>query len=559
MTPRAVLVGSMGAGKTTVGRLLAARLGVGFLDTDEEIERTAGKPVADIFVEDGEPAFRAQERDAVAAAVAGHDGVLALGGGAILDEGTRRLLAGHQVIFLKVGLSDAAERVGLGVSRPLLLGNVRGQIKRLLDERTPVYESVARHVVGTDGRTPAEIAEEILGLLGGQPGEALPDEALLDEVQPGDALPDDGPTSVIRVAGAAPYDVVVGHGVLDHVASILGESAQRVALVHAEPLAGIAERVADGLAAYEVLRVPLPDGEAAKTGAVAIEAWEALGAAGFTRSDVVVTVGGGATTDMGGFIAATWLRGVRVVHVPTTLLAMVDAAVGGKTGMNTGAGKNLVGSFHEPAGVVCDLDLLSTLPSAELVAGLGEVVKCGFIADPEILTVVDRDPAAVLDPASPALREVVERAIAVKAAVVAADLKETGGADGHPGREVLNYGHTMAHAVEKSTSYAVRHGEAVALGMVYVAELARRAGLIDDELASRHERALASVGLPVRWDGGSSGATFDDLVGVMRVDKKSRGSMLRFVVLHGLARPAILADPPEALLREAWEHLRSAS
>ncbi len=529
MTPRVVLTGSMGAGKTTVGRLLAERLGVGFLDTDDEIERVAGKAVSDIFVDDGEPAFRALEREAVAAALAGHEGVLALGGGAVLDEDTRRLLAGHPVVFLRVGLSDAAERVGLGVSRPLLLGNVRGRIKQLLDERTPVYESVARHTVETDGRSPEEIAEEILGLM--------------------------DPVTVIRVAGGAPYDVVVGHGVVDRVASMLGESPQRVALVHAEPLTAITSRVAESLSGYELLRIPLPDGEAAKTGAVAIEAWEALGAAGFTRSDAVVTVGGGATTDMGGFIAATWLRGVRVVHVPTTLLAMVDAAVGGKTGMNTGAGKNLVGSFHEPAGVVCDLDLLATLPSAELVAGLGEVVKCGFIADPEILAIVERDPAAVLDPSSAALREVVERAIVVKAAVVAGDLRETGGADGHPGREVLNYGHTMAHAIEKSTGYAVRHGEAVALGMVYVAELARLAGVVDDELAARHERVLASVGLPVRWDGTS----FDDLAATMRVDKKSRGSVLRFVVLHGLARPAIMADPPEALLREAWEHLRGAS
>ncbi len=215
---------------------------------------------------------------------------------------------------------------------------------------------------------------------------------------------------------------------------------------------------------------------------------------------MVVTFGGGATTDLGGFVAATWLRGVRVVHVPTTLLGMVDAAVGGKTGINTGAGKNLVGSFHEPAGVLCDLDLLASLPPAELVSGLGEVVKCGFIADPEILRVVEADPAAVLDPASAQLREVIERAIQVKVDVVVGDLKETGGADGHPGREVLNYGHTMAHAVEKGTGYRVRHGEAVALGMVYVAELARLAGRLDDATAQRHTDASRRGGAahPVR-------------------------------------------------------------
>jgi 3-dehydroquinate synthase len=317
-----------------------------------------------------------------------------------------------------------------------------------------------------------------------------------------------------------------------------------VALVHAPGLTV-------DLPGYEVLDLELPDGEAAKSADVVAGAWERLGAAGFTRSDAVVTVGGGATTDVGGFIAATWLRGVRVVHVPTSLLGMVDAAVGGKTGIDTGAGKNLVGSFHEPAGVLCDLDVLATLPREELVSGLGEVVKCGFIADPEILTVVETDPAAVLDPASDALAEVVERSVRVKAEVVAGDLRETGGTGGHPGREVLNYGHTLAHAIEKVTGYTVRHGEAVAIGMVYVAALARLAGRLDDGTAARHAAVLGSVGLPTTW----ADAPFDDLLAVMRVDKKTRGDTLRFVVLDGLARPAVLAGPADDLLRAAYREL----
>jgi 3-dehydroquinate synthase len=219
--------------------------------------------------------------------------------------------------------------------------------------------------------------------------------------------------------------------------------------------------------------------------------------------------------------------------------------------MNTGAGKNLVGAFHEPAGVVCDLDLLGTLPEPELIAGLGEVLKCGFIADPRILELVESSPADALEPRSAVLRELVERAIAVKVEVVVADLKETGGADGHPGREVLNYGHTLAHAIEKATAYRVRHGEAVALGMVYVAELARLAGRLDEETAARHARVLASVGLPTRF----ASAPFDELLATMRVDKKARGAHLRFLVLDGLAKPAILTDPDEATLRAAYEHL----
>ncbi len=285
--------------------------------------------------------------------------------------------------------------------------------------------------------------------------------------------------------------MVVGHGLTARVPGVLGAGVQRVALLFPAGLEERAQPLLDVLVPdFDVLALGLPDGEQAKTAAVAADCWEALGERGFTRSDAVVTVGGGATTDLGGFVAATWLRGVRVVHVPTTLLAMVDAAVGGKTGINTGAGKNLVGSFHEPAGVLCDLDHLATLPRPDLVAGLGEVVKCGFIADPEILRLVETtDPAALVADSS-VLRELVERAIRVKIDVVVGDLKETGG-DSGIGREVLNYGHTMAHAIERASSYAVPHGEAVALGCVYVAELAgsrRHAGAGGRGAAPRRAR-----------------------------------------------------------------------
>jgi 3-dehydroquinate synthase len=350
------------------------------------------------------------------------------------------------------------------------------------------------------------------------------------------------------------YDVVIGRNLADRLPGILGSGVQRVALLYAGELGRLAEPIVDVLLEhYEVLALGLPDGENAKTAAVANDCWEALGEKGFTRSDAVVTFGGGATTDLGGFVAASWLRGVRVVHIPTTLLAMVDAAVGGKTGINTGAGKNLVGAFHEPAGVLCDLALLATLPAAELIAGLGEVVKCGFIADPEILAIVEG--SSVLTADSPELAELVERAVRVKAEVVAGDLRETGGSGGHPGREVLNYGHTLGHAIEKHSGYRMRHGEAVAIGCVYAAEIAARAGLIDADLVARHRTAFARAGLPTTYPWGDYSATFDDLIGAMRVDKKARGSVLRFLVLRGLADPTILAGPEEQLLREAFEAL----
>ena len=356
--------------------------------------------------------------------------------------------------------------------------------------------------------------------------------------------------TVLPVAGASPYDVVVGHGVVDDVVGLLGDRPQRVAVIHPSSLREVAAPVLDAVgAAYELTVLPVPDGEHAKTAEVAATCWDALGAAGFTRSDAVVTLGGGATTDLGGFVAATWLRGVRVVHVPTTLLAMVDAAVGGKTGVNTAAGKNLVGSFHEPAGVVCDLDLLRTLPRPDFVAGLGEVVKCGFIADPAILELVEAADPASLDAASPVLRELVERAIAVKIDVVVADLKEAGGADGSPGREALNYGHTLAHAIERAESFEVRHGEAVAIGCVYVAELARLTSGLPAEVVQRHRTVLERVGLPTSYHG----ADFETVHDAMRLDKKARGSELRFVVLRALAEPTILAGPSEEHLRAAYD------
>ncbi|MCA1982762.1 3-dehydroquinate synthase [Nocardioides nematodiphilus] len=369
------------------------------------------------------------------------------------------------------------------------------------------------------------------------------------------------PTTTIPVGTS--YDVVIGHDLADHLPIMLGEGVQRVALLYAGELGNLAEPVIDVLVEhYEVLALGLPDGEEAKTAAVANECWEALGEKGFTRSDAVVTFGGGATTDLGGFVAASWLRGVKVVHVPTTLLAMVDAAVGGKTGINTGAGKNLVGAFHEPAGVLCDLSLLATLPADELTAGMGEVVKCGFIADPEILAIVEAASGPITAD-SPQLAELVERAVRVKAEIVAADLKETGGAAtlgaGHPGREALNYGHTLGHAIEKNSGYQMRHGEAVAIGCIYVAEIAARSGLIDADLLARHRTAFATAGLPTTYPWGDYSATFDELIGAMRVDKKARGSLLRFLVLHGLAKPAILAGPDEQILRDAFDALAPAA
>jgi 3-dehydroquinate synthase len=280
---------------------------------------------------------------------------------------------------------------------------------------------------------------------------------------------------------------------------------------------------------------------------VAGSCWDILGLKGFTRSDAIVGMGGGATTDLAGWVAAAWLRGVRVVQVATTLAGMVDAAVGGKTGINTDRGKNLVGAFHPPAGVLCDLAMLATLPSDDYRAGLAEVVKCGFIADPVILDLIEADPAVVLAAGNPVERELVERSVRVKADVVGADLTERGR------REILNYGHTLAHAIERAEQYRWRHGAAVSVGLVYAAALGRLLGRLDNATADRHRAVLAALGLPTSY----AADAFPTLLDTMRVDKKARGNRLRFVVLNGLARPVAVDDPDPAVLIAAYSEVSS--
>jgi 3-dehydroquinate synthase len=291
---------------------------------------------------------------------------------------------------------------------------------------------------------------------------------------------------------------------------------------------------------------PVPDGEAAKTVEVAARLWSRLAQHKVTRSDCVVGIGGGATTDLAGFVAATWLRGVSVVLVPTTMLGMADAAVGGKTAVDIPEGKNLVGAFHSPAGVLADLGTLETLPRPDYVSGLAEVIKIGFIADPVILDLVKADPEGATVPHGAHARELIERAITIKADVVSRDLTETGV------REILNYGHTLGHAIERVEGYRFRHGDAVAIGMVYVAEVARLIGMLDEATCALHRTTLASVGLPTSYLPGA----WPSLREAMSVDKKTRGARLRLVVLDGgLAEPAVVDDPPEELLRQAYQEV----
>src|ERR1700684_1946666 len=347
--------------------------------------------------------------------------------------------------------------------------------------------------------------------------------------------------------GGPPYQVVVGVGVLGELPGLIPKESRSVVVIHPVGLGDIARPVCGALTAagFRVLAEPVPDGEGAKTVDVAARLWSSLAEHKVTRSDCIVGLGGGATTDLAGFVAATWLRGVQVVLVPTTLLGMADAAVGGKTAIDIPAGKNLVGAFHSPAGVLADLVTLETLARADYVAGLAEVIKIGFIADPVILDRVAADPQGAVVPHGTYARELIERAIRVKAGVVSQDLTESGL------REILNYGHTFGHAIERVEGYRFRHGDAVAIGMVYVAELARLAGRLDQRTCERHRTVLASVGLPTAYPAG----VWPSLRAAMGVDKKARGARLRFVVLDALARPSILDDPSDELLRQAYREV----
>jgi 3-dehydroquinate synthase len=350
----------------------------------------------------------------------------------------------------------------------------------------------------------------------------------------------------IPVGGPAPYDVLVGTGLLGELPKLL-TSAARVAVLHPLVMRTGAEAVCADLRAHGIdpLPIEVPDGEDAKTLSVAGTCWDLLGRAGFTRSDAIVGLGGGATTDLAGWVAAAWLRGVRVVQVPTTLAGMVDAAVGGKTGINTDRGKNLVGAFHPPAGVLCDLSVLSTLPTADYRAGLAEVVKCGFIADPMILELIEGYRDVVGQPGNPVEQDLVERSIRVKAEVVSEDLTEQGR------REILNYGHTLGHAIERAEHYRWRHGDAISVGLVYAAALGRRLGRLDDATADRHRAILELLGLPTSY----RPSAFPALLETMRIDKKARGNRIRFIVLSGLAKPVAVDDPDPAVLAAAYSEV----
>ncbi|MCL1906669.1 MAG: 3-dehydroquinate synthase [Propionibacteriaceae bacterium] len=536
------LIGMPGAGKSTVGAALAAELGVDFLDTDEMIEQDTGLLITEIFAQQGEHNFRYLEGKATEKAL-NTAGVVALGGGAILSQKVRTLLNDHQVVWLDMGTLPLLHRVSSSSHRPLLDRDIVVQLDDLARERLHLYQGLADIVV-SGLREIEEIVTQIIDWL--------------------------HRTTIVRVGGPRnqDYKVGIGRGILERLvyseAYCLGQGgvadvsratshSSQVVILHPAALADQARHI-QGLvpnsSTYQV-----PTGEEAKTVATLESCWRHLATLGMTRLDAIIGLGGGSTTDLAGFVAATYLRGVKFLSIPTTVLGMADAAVGGKTGINLPEGKNLVGAFYEPSFVLCDLDLLETLPIEEVRGGLAEIIKCGFISDVEILTAVTKNDVNILDVSSEVFTDVLHRAIEVKATVVSRDFRETAidypefSPDSTGGRAALNYGHTLGHAIEKQENYTWSHGEAVSVGMVYAAEVALRLGLISSDIVDLHRKTLSSVGLPITY----SSAAFADLRQTMSRDKKARGPSLKFVLLESIGKTTIVADIDEEILEDAYK------
>jgi shikimate kinase / 3-dehydroquinate synthase len=516
-----VLVGFMGAGKTTVGRILAGDLGGAFVDTDDVIAQQAGMSVRAIFDAWGESGFRQFERSVVAEALAGPDGVIGLGGGALTDDGTRRALEEREeliVVHLDVSFDEAMRRVGGDEGRPMLTA---GDPRLLYESRRALYEEAATFTVPTDGMRPDAVARAIAAHIG---------ETAAPLVR-----------GVPVSAPGGSYEVVVGAGLLGDLARFIPEieRAEKAFVITHPELRHLADPIVAGLE-MPVEVIDIPAGEASKSLETAHEVYARLAGGAAHRSDLVLGVGGGVVTDIAGFVASTFNRGMRVVHVPTSLLAQVDAAVGGKTGVNLAEGKNLVGTFHQPVAVVCDTRTLRTLPEAELRSGMAEVVKYGLIADPDLLELVTDKAADLFARDERLLLEIVARSVAIKAAIVSEDEREGGR------RAVLNYGHTFAHAIEQTSGFeGFRHGEAVAVGMMAAAWLARLLDRLDEEGVAAHRRALEAIELPT-----TALLDLDRLEQAWKRDKKyDRG--VRFVLLSRIGHAEYGITAPRDAIAEA--------
>jgi shikimate kinase/3-dehydroquinate synthase len=486
------LYGPSGSGKSSVGRHLAASLGLDFHDLDVEIEGRTGMDVPTIFAREGETGFRKREKETLQALTSSAPAIIALGGGALLDPENRERACGvGEVLCLRASAETLLARLGQEDNRPLLQGDRAGEMRRLLQERKEHYDSFPLQL-DTEGLSLEQVTRETQIALG---------------------------AFHVRGMGSA-YDVRVGEGILDGIGHAMRarELKGPLVLVSDEVVgAYYAERTLEALreSGYVVNEIRFPAGEANKNIEMVCQLWEAFVQARMERRSTVVALGGGVVGDLTGFAAATFLRGIPWVNLPTTVLAMVDASVGGKTGANLAQGKNLIGAFHAPRAVFADTTTLATLSRKELRNGLAEAVKHGVIGDEILFERFGAGEGRVLQ----CLGEIVRRAIAVKVEVIEKDPYESGL------REALNLGHTLGHAIERASEYAISHGEAVAIGIVAEARISERIGLGEVGMADCLREVLSGLNLPVEIPGDLKES---ELVKGMGLDKKRAGGRVRF-------------------------------
>jgi len=522
------LVGLMGSGKTTIGRQLAKRLGKRFVDSDHEIEARTGASIPLIFDIEGEASFRRREAEVIRDLSSQRGIVLATGGGAVLDAGTRARLAERgTVIYLRAHVNSILARTAHDKNRPLLrTPDPRRTLELLTAQREPLYREVAHLIIDTGRPNVQSMVQTILEQLA-----ALARKSAYASMT---SLPLASPFTLNVDLGERSYPIAIGPGLLDDADLVVRHvNGRQVAIVTNTTVAPLyLEKVAAPLraAGRDVLEIILPDGEVYKTWESLMRIFDAMLAHKCDRKTTVVALGGGVIGDMAGFAAASYMRGVPFVQIPTTLLAQVDSSVGGKTGLNHPLGKNMIGAFYQPRAVLADTATLATLPARELAAGLAEVIKHGAILDAEFFDWLEVNMPALVARDPVALAHAIARSCEIKADVVRRDEREGGL------RAVLNFGHTFGHAIEAGLGYGNwLHGEAVGCGMVMAADLSQRLGQIDAVQAARVKALVAAAGLPV---------TAPDLgtarwLELMEVDKKNEGGAIRFILLKPLGSPSI--------------------
>ncbi len=515
--PPIVLVGLPGSGKSATAHHLGARLGRQVFQLDPLIESRAGMSIAEVFQTDGEERFRELETDALEWVLTTEPTAIIDGGGGLVVRPANRLLLRRRAVTVWLDATDDVllDRLGPAEDRPLLAngsGSVGDRLASLRSERLGHYSSAADAIVITAGLTEEQVAEQVEEALHTSPGSAVT-RMMSERVELGDGRS---------------YPVHIGRGVLTALSQVIPSEAGRVAVITQEPV-GVAVDTGREQKTFIV-----EDGEAAKRLDVVADLTSELARWGLTRRDAIVSVGGGVVSDLAGFVASVYHRGVPVIHVPTTLLGQIDAAIGGKCGVNLPEGKNLVGSFWQPAAVLCDIDTLDSLPPREFRSGMGELAKYHFLGGGQL----DR-----LD-----LVKRVASAVRIKADVVGGDEREGGR------RAILNYGHTLAHALETAGQYDLRHGEAVGIGLVYAAELARLLGRIDAARVDEHRRVVAAYGLDA---GLPEGADVDELIELFGRDKKAVDGVT--FVLDGPRGVESVAIEHRQLLVEAFAALADPS